>query len=32
MDSYFEAQGLAELLTLKASRRVERKQHLEVWA
>lgn len=29
---YFEAQGLAELLTLKASRRVERKQHLEVWA
>ena len=29
---YFDAQGLAELLTLKASRRVERKQHLEVWA
>jgi glutathione S-transferase len=29
---YFEAQGLAELLTLKASRRVERKEHLEVWA
>ena len=29
---YFEAQGLRELLTLKASRRVERKGHLEVWA
>ena len=29
---YFEAQGLAELLTLTASRRVERKEHLEVWA
>ncbi|MEI7513905.1 MAG: glutathione S-transferase family protein [Betaproteobacteria bacterium] len=30
--AYFEAQGLAELLTLKASRRVERSGHLEVWA
>ena len=29
---YFEAHGLAELLTLTASRRVERKEHLEVWA
>jgi glutathione S-transferase len=29
---YFEAVGLAELLTLKASRRVERSGHLEVWA
>jgi hypothetical protein len=29
---YFEAQGLDELLTLKASRRVERSGHLEVWA
>lgn len=28
---YFEAQGLAELLTLKASRRVERNGHVEVW-
>jgi glutathione S-transferase len=28
---YFEAQGLAELLTLKASRRVERSGHVEVW-
>lgn len=30
--AYFDAQGLAELLTLKASRRVERRGHLEVWA
>ena len=28
---YFEAQGLADLLTLKASRRVERNGHVEVW-
>ena len=30
--AYFEAQGLSELLTLKASRRVERSGQLEVWA
>lgn len=30
--AYFEDQGLAELLTLKASRRVEHSGHLEVWA
>lgn len=30
--AYFEAHGLSELLTLKASRRVERSGHLEVWA
>lgn len=29
---YFESQGLAALLTLKASRRIERKGHLEIWA
>jgi len=29
--AYFEAQGLAELLTLKASRRVEHRGHVEVW-
>jgi len=32
LGAYFEAQGLCELLTLKASRRVERSGHLEVWA
>ena len=32
LGAYFEAQGLSELLTLKASRRVERIGHLEVWA
>ena len=32
ISAYFEAQGLAELLTLKVSRRVERSGHLEVWA
>lgn len=30
--AYFEAQGLAELLMLKAARRVERSGQLEVWA
>ena len=28
---YFSLHGLADLLTLKAQRRVERKDHLEVW-
>jgi len=28
---YFSSHGLAELLTLKAQRRVERKDYLEVW-
>lgn len=28
---YFASHGLAELLTLRAQRRVERKDYLEVW-
>jgi len=28
---YFSSHGLADLLTLKARRRVERKDYLEVW-
>jgi len=31
VEDYFSSHGLADLLTLKARRRVERKGHLEVW-
>jgi len=31
MSSLLEETGLADLVTLRASRRIERRDHLEVW-